>query len=94
MNYYISNPDHYLLFGFKYKFIFFVSIAYFYRIGHGAFLLCMESLYEKLTDQPIKYKALVGKPSEITYRHAERVLNAHAEIIGIKPPLKRIYCIG
>lgn len=64
------------------------------RIGHGAFLLCMESLYEKLTDQPVKYKALVGKPSEITYRHAERVLNAHAENIGIKPPLKRIYCVG
>ena len=44
------------------------------RFGHGAFLLCLENLYKKVTGRDMVYTALIGKPSEITYRHAEHVL--------------------
>ena len=44
------------------------------RFGHGAFLLCLENLYKKVTGRDMIYTALIGKPSEITYRHAEHVL--------------------
>lgn len=38
------------------------------RFGNGAFLVCLEALYEKLTGQPLKYEGLVGKPSVVTYQ--------------------------
>ena len=38
------------------------------RFGNGAFLVCLEALYEKLTGQPLQYEGLVGKPSEVTYQ--------------------------
>ena len=44
------------------------------RFGHGAFLLCLENLYKKVTGRDLVYTALIGKPSEITYRHGEHVL--------------------
>ena len=44
------------------------------RLGHGAFLLCLENLYKKVTGMDMIYTALIGKPSEITYRHGEHVL--------------------
>ena len=44
------------------------------RFGHGAFLLCLENLYKKVTGRDLVYSALIGKPSEITYRHGEHVL--------------------
>jgi ribonucleotide monophosphatase NagD (HAD superfamily) len=43
------------------------------RFGHGAFLLCLESLYKKITGHDLEYTALVGKPSELTYVHGEQV---------------------
>ena len=36
------------------------------RFGNGAFLLCLEALYEKMTGHPLEYTALVGKPSVVT----------------------------
>ena len=63
------------------------------RFGHGAFLLCVENLYKKLTGCDLVYTALIGKPSEITYRHGEHVLQKEAENMGLHP-LKNIYCIG
>merc|ERR1711990_309990 len=63
------------------------------RFGHGAFLLCVENLYKKLTGCDLVYTALIGKPSEITYRHGEHVLQKEAENMGLHP-LKTIYCIG
>jgi len=63
------------------------------RFGHGAFLLCVENLYKKLTGCDLVYTALIGKPSEITYRHGEHVLQKEAESMGLHP-LKNIYCIG
>ena len=38
------------------------------RFGNGAFLLCLEALYEKMTGTPLEYTALVGKPSVVTYQ--------------------------
>ena len=64
------------------------------RFGHGAFLLSLENLYKKITGHDMIYTALAGKPSEITYRHGEHVLQTHAQRIGIKKPIKNIYCIG
>ncbi|XP_023320757.1 haloacid dehalogenase-like hydrolase domain-containing 5 isoform X2 [Eurytemora carolleeae] len=64
------------------------------RFGHGAFLLCLENLYKKVTGHELVYTALVGKPSEITYRHSEHVLQEQALKIGLKKPVRHIYCIG
>ncbi len=38
------------------------------RFGHGAFLVSLENLYKKITGMDLIYSALIGKPSEITYR--------------------------
>lgn len=64
------------------------------RFGHGAFLHCLEQIYEKLSGKELKYSAIVGKPSEISYYYAENVLNEHAASIGYANPVKRIYAIG
>ena len=64
------------------------------RFGHGAFLLCLEELYKKVTGSDLVYKGLIGKPSEITYRHGEHVLQCEAIKLGIKRKVKNIYCIG
>lgn len=64
------------------------------RFGHGAFLHCLEQIYEKLSGKELKYSAIVGKPSEISYYYAENVLNEHAASIGYTNPIKRIYAIG
>jgi len=64
------------------------------RYGHGAFLLCLESLYKKCTGKDLKYTALIGKPSEITFRYAEHQLTKEARRLGIEEPLKTMYLIG
>ena len=64
------------------------------RFGHGAFLLCLENLYKKVTGRDMIYTALIGKPSEITYRHGEHVLQQQARAGGLPLPVRTIYCIG
>ncbi|KAK7862641.1 hypothetical protein R5R35_002070 [Gryllus longicercus] len=64
------------------------------RFGHGAFLLCLETLYKKITGLNLIYTALIGKPSEITYHHAHCMVLAHARQIGITDNLKHLYAIG
>ena len=64
------------------------------RFGHGAFLLSLENLYKKVTNQELVYTALVGKPSEITYRHSEHVLQEQARLIHECNTIKHIYFIG
>ena len=65
------------------------------RFGHGTFLHCLEQIYQKLSGNELKYEAVIGKPSEITYVYAERMLKQHAETIsGTSSSLKRIYAIG
>ncbi|XP_041348501.1 haloacid dehalogenase-like hydrolase domain-containing 5 [Gigantopelta aegis] len=63
------------------------------RFGHGCFLNCLESLYLKITGYELKYTALIGKPSEITYHHADHMLRQQAKQMGING-IKTIYCIG
>ena len=68
-----------------------------YDLYLGAFLLCLENLYEKITGKSLTYTALIGKPSEITYRHAEHVLQEHgARIFGHSQwnPLRNMYFVG
>lgn len=66
------------------------------RFGHGAFLLCLENLFKKVTGRNLVYTGLIGKPSEITYRHAEHVLQQQAgQMAGYDgTPVSTIYCIG
>ncbi|KAF2355796.1 HAD-superfamily hydrolase subfamily IIA [Trinorchestia longiramus] len=64
------------------------------RFGHGSFLLCLEALYKKVTGNDLIYTALVGKPSEITYYHAETMVQQHARSIGITHPITTLYAIG
>lgn len=71
-----------------------VSEAPIPRYGHGAFLLCLESLYKKITGKDLIYSALVGKPSEITYYHANYMLREHAKSIGINHNVDTIYAVG
>lgn len=70
-----------------------VSEAPIPRYGHGTFLLCLESLYKKITGKDMIYTALIGKPSEITYYHANYMLHEHAKSIGIDN-VNTIYAIG
>jgi len=40
------------------------------RFGNGAFLLCLEALFSKITGTDLVYEKLVGKPSPVTYQFA------------------------
>lgn len=64
------------------------------RFGHGSFLLCLESLYKKITGRELDYTALIGKPCEITYRYAEHCIADVAQKLGIQNPIKKLYFIG
>ncbi|CAF4142078.1 unnamed protein product [Rotaria socialis] len=64
------------------------------RFGHGSFMYCLENLYKKISGHPLQYTAIVGKPSEITYYHAEYLISRHAYELGYKQPIKRIYAVG
>jgi HAD superfamily hydrolase (TIGR01456 family) len=72
----------------------FMERAHMPRLGHGAFLVVLEALYKKVTGSPLQSAALLGKPSEITYRFAEHVLARQAIKLGFKEPLKTMYLIG
>lgn len=61
----------------------------------NAFLLSMEIfLFQKITGYDLQYTALVGKPSEITYRYAEHVITMQAKKMGFKEPIMKLYFIG
>uniref|UniRef100_A0A0B6ZIF9 Uncharacterized protein n=2 Tax=Arion vulgaris TaxID=1028688 RepID=A0A0B6ZIF9_9EUPU len=53
----------------------------------------LEGLYQKVTGKELKYTALIGKPSEITYHHADFLLSQQAKLMGVDH-IKTIYCIG
>lgn len=65
-----------------------------FRFGHGMFLVCLESAYKKITGCDLEYKALIGKPSVVTYNYAELLVRKQAENLGWKEPVQRIYAIG
>ncbi|XP_076448617.1 haloacid dehalogenase-like hydrolase domain-containing 5 [Babylonia areolata] len=63
------------------------------RFGHGCFLHALEGLYQKITGRELKYTALTGKPSEITYHHADYLLHQQGRQLGVEG-IHTIYCIG
>nr|XP_046241137.1 haloacid dehalogenase-like hydrolase domain-containing 5 [Scatophagus argus] len=60
------------------------------RFGHGMFLLCLESVYKKVTGRELQYEALLGKPSLLTYQYAEHLLRLQNH----NHKLTTIYTIG
>ncbi|XP_042371950.1 haloacid dehalogenase-like hydrolase domain-containing 5 [Plectropomus leopardus] len=54
------------------------------------FLLCLESVYRKLTGRELQYRALLGKPGLLTYQYAERQLRRQNH----DHKLTTIYAIG
>ncbi len=42
----------------------------------------------------LKYSAIIGKPSEITYQYAEFMIQEHAKFIGINERITKLYAIG
>ncbi|KAF6723280.1 Cat eye syndrome critical region protein 5 [Oryzias melastigma] len=64
------------------------------RFGHGMFLVCLENLYQKVTGRELKYEALIGKPSVVTYNYAELLIRQQAKKLGWSGPVKRLYAIG
>ncbi|NXP74247.1 HDHD5 hydrolase, partial [Ramphastos sulfuratus] len=64
------------------------------RFGHGTFLLCLESIYKKVTGRELKYEALIGKPSTVTYHYAEYLIKEQAQKQGWNVPIRRLYAVG
>ncbi|XP_071350897.1 haloacid dehalogenase-like hydrolase domain-containing 5 [Trachinotus anak] len=60
------------------------------RFGHGMFMLCLESVYRKLTGRELQYQALLGKPSLLTYQYAEHLLRQQ----NPNRKLTTIYAVG
>ncbi|XP_039972254.1 haloacid dehalogenase-like hydrolase domain-containing 5 [Xiphias gladius] len=60
------------------------------RFGHGMFLLCLESVYRKLTGRELQYQALLGKPSLLTYQYAEHLLRLQNH----NRKLTTVYAVG
>ena len=49
---------------------------------------------QKVTGHELQYTALIGKPSEITYRYAEHALTRESKKMGYNQPIKTMYFIG
>ncbi|KAL6086905.1 hypothetical protein STEG23_012828, partial [Scotinomys teguina] len=64
------------------------------RFGHGTFLLCLETIYRKVTGKELKYEGLMGKPSILTYQYAEDMIRQQAERRGWSAPIRKLYAIG
>ncbi|TWW56881.1 haloacid dehalogenase-like hydrolase domain-containing 5 [Takifugu flavidus] len=64
------------------------------RFGHGTFLVCLENIYKKITGEELKYEALMGKPSELTYHFAEYLIRTQAVQRQWKIPITSLYAIG
>ncbi|KAI5093449.1 hypothetical protein C0J45_16587 [Silurus meridionalis] len=64
------------------------------RFGHGTFMVCLENIYQKITGQELKYEALMGKPSELTYHYAEYLIRTQAAERGWRSPITSLYAVG
>ncbi|KAM4562340.1 haloacid dehalogenase-like hydrolase domain-containing 5 [Odontesthes bonariensis] len=64
------------------------------RFGHGTFLVCLENIYKKITGRELKYEALMGKPSELTYHFAEYLIRGQVMLREWKLPITSLYAIG
>ena len=54
----------------------------------------MFSRLQKITGVDLEYRALIGKPCEITYRYAEHVIGEVAKRLGITKPIEKLYFVG
>ncbi|XP_060095835.1 haloacid dehalogenase-like hydrolase domain-containing 5 [Heteronotia binoei] len=64
------------------------------RFGHGTFMVCLENIYKKVTGKDLRYEALIGKPSEVTYHYAEYLIRTQAAAKQWKKPIWTLYAIG
>ncbi|NXN21263.1 HDHD5 hydrolase, partial [Nycticryphes semicollaris] len=64
------------------------------RFGHGTFMVCLENIYKKITGKDLKYEALMGKPSKLTYQYAECLIRAQAAERQWKQPIQTLYAVG
>ncbi|XP_015454022.1 haloacid dehalogenase-like hydrolase domain-containing 5 isoform X5 [Pteropus alecto] len=64
------------------------------RFGHGTFLLCLETIYRKVTGNELRYEGLMGKPSILTYQYAEDLIRQQAERRGWAAPIQKLYAVG
>ncbi|KAL1021493.1 hypothetical protein UPYG_G00013970 [Umbra pygmaea] len=64
------------------------------RFGHGTFLVCLENIYKKITGKDLKYEALMGKPSELTYHFAEYLIRGQAVERNWTQAITSLYAIG
>ncbi|NWS47228.1 HDHD5 hydrolase, partial [Probosciger aterrimus] len=64
------------------------------RFGHGTFMVCLENIYKKITGKDLKYEALMGKPSKVTYQYAEYLIRAQAAERQWQHPIHTLYAIG
>ncbi|XP_053159073.1 haloacid dehalogenase-like hydrolase domain-containing 5 isoform X1 [Hemicordylus capensis] len=64
------------------------------RFGHGTFMVCLENIYKKITGKDLKYEALMGKPSELTYHYAEYLIRVQAAAKQWSKPIQTLYAIG
>uniref|UniRef100_A0A8D0FDD4 Haloacid dehalogenase-like hydrolase domain-containing 5 n=1 Tax=Strix occidentalis caurina TaxID=311401 RepID=A0A8D0FDD4_STROC len=64
------------------------------RFGHGTFMVCLENIYKKITGKDLKYEALMGKPSKVTYQYAEYLIRAQAAERRWKQPIQTLYAVG
>ena len=51
-------------------------------------------IVQKITGKDLQYRALIGKPCEITYRYAEHVIGDVAKRLGIQNPIRKLYFVG
>ncbi|KAM6301011.1 haloacid dehalogenase-like hydrolase domain-containing 5 [Aegotheles albertisi] len=64
------------------------------RFGHGTFMVCLENIYKKITGKELKYEALMGKPSKLTYQYAEYLVRAQAAERHWEQPILTLYAVG
>ncbi|NXX83635.1 HDHD5 hydrolase, partial [Urocolius indicus] len=64
------------------------------RFGHGTFMVCLENIYKKITGKDLKYEALMGKPSQVTYQYAEHLIRAQAAQRQWHKPIQTLYAVG
>ncbi|XP_029456662.1 haloacid dehalogenase-like hydrolase domain-containing 5 isoform X2 [Rhinatrema bivittatum] len=64
------------------------------RFGHGIFMVCLENIYKKITGKDLKYEALMGKPSDVTYHYAEYLIRTQATARDWKKPIQTLYAVG
>lgn len=57
-------------------------------------MVCLENIYKKITGKELKYEALMGKPSEVTYQYAEYLIRTKAAEMQLNKPVQTLYAIG